>query len=570
MKSNVIISIWLLFCILSTLHNLVYSQWSHTADSNLVISSIPNSQRNPTLVSDGSGGAILVWSDFHTDFWKYDIYTQRINGNGVLQWEKDGIPMCIAVYEQSVPEVLSDGMGGAVVAWVDKRNGSHENIFAQRVGNSGSMLWQENGIPICMAPGWQGKLQILGSNDGSYVIAWIDGRAFDTTKLYAQKIDNTGAIHWLLNGSMISHTQYLGHPLVVDDGRGGAIFIWQDWRNGSIDFNLADIYAQRIDSAGFVKWGDADLKVVGGEHGQEPVSAIDDGVGGALVVWQEADPNFKGLRIQRIDNLGAIVWGEKGITLDSLGLAYSVLFRDNFNSDSITVYWLRGENHPVSMYSQLIDMQGNFQWETGGREIYQFSVEVSGVKIIRDASKNLFISWLEWSNSSFSIIKIQKIDAMGLTRWPAKGITVSNSNIDNVDVRMISDGDEGVIVTWYDSTNGTNDIFAQRINKDGNLGAITGINEENTKLPTLYVLHQNYPNPFNPSTTITYQLPIKSFVTISVFNMLGEKIATLINELQEAGIKTVQFDTGKLSSGMYFYRLNVGMYSDTKKMVLLK
>lgn len=91
-----------------------------------------------------------------------------------------------------------------------------------------------------------------------------------------------------------------------------------------------------------------------------------------------------------------------------------------------------------------------------------------------------------------------------------------------------------------------------------------------TELPTHFSLEQNYPNPFNPKTNIVYELPVAQNVSISVFNSLGEKISTLVNEFKEPGRYTVEFDGTNLSSGVYFYYLEAGEYIKTKKMILLK
>jgi hypothetical protein len=85
-----------------------------------------------------------------------------------------------------------------------------------------------------------------------------------------------------------------------------------------------------------------------------------------------------------------------------------------------------------------------------------------------------------------------------------------------------------------------------------------------------YILYQNYPNPFNPKTTITYKIPIQSFVSIQIFNSLGEYISSIINEEKVPGIYEVKFYGENLPSGVYLYQLNVGKYSKTKKMILLK
>ena len=104
-------------------------------------------------------------------------------------------------------------------------------------------------------------------------------------------------------------------------------------------------------------------------------------------------------------------------------------------------------------------------------------------------------------------------------------------------------------------------------------------------IPTLPALEQNYPNPFNPSTTITYELPHSSRVSLKVYNTLGQEVATLVNETKAAGVYTVEFDARSLASGIYFYRIQVrpldsaigrdsksgaGNFVDTKKLILLR
>jgi photosystem II stability/assembly factor-like uncharacterized protein len=89
-------------------------------------------------------------------------------------------------------------------------------------------------------------------------------------------------------------------------------------------------------------------------------------------------------------------------------------------------------------------------------------------------------------------------------------------------------------------------------------------------LPKTFELFQNYPNPFNPSTVIRYQLPVSGHVTLKVFNTLGEEMTTLVNGVQDAGMKSIQWDASELPSGVYMYRLTAGNYSMAKKLLLVK
>ena len=88
--------------------------------------------------------------------------------------------------------------------------------------------------------------------------------------------------------------------------------------------------------------------------------------------------------------------------------------------------------------------------------------------------------------------------------------------------------------------------------------------------PFTYSLFQNYPNPFNPTTTISYQLPEKAFVSVKVFDVIGNEIETLIQEYKPSGVHEVSFDGSNFSSGIYLYQIDVGDYHQSKKMILIK
>jgi hypothetical protein len=88
--------------------------------------------------------------------------------------------------------------------------------------------------------------------------------------------------------------------------------------------------------------------------------------------------------------------------------------------------------------------------------------------------------------------------------------------------------------------------------------------------PILFSLTQNYPNPFNPSTTFSFSLPSKSFVSLKIYDMQGRKVAILVSEEMSAGTYSRQWNAANISSGVYFYQLQVGSFLQTKKMVLVK
>src|SRR5206468_3053271 len=104
-------------------------------------------QVSPVLVSDGTGGAIVAWSDYRSGG-SYDVYAQRVNSAGAVLWTFNGVALCTVAGEQSLPSIAQDGAGGAVVTWQDYRSGQGD-IYAQRVNASGTPLWTLDGVAIC-------------------------------------------------------------------------------------------------------------------------------------------------------------------------------------------------------------------------------------------------------------------------------------------------------------------------------------------------------------------------------------------------------------------------------------
>jgi len=99
---------------------------------------------------------------------------------------------------------------------------------------------------------------------------------------------------------------------------------------------------------------------------------------------------------------------------------------------------------------------------------------------------------------------------------------------------------------------------------------INEVKVESPAVPIEFSLYQNYPNPFNLSTVIRYQLPVNSWVTLKIYNLLEQEVATLVDEFQDAGCKSVEWDASRMASGMYFFRITAQNHNKTKKMLLLR
>ncbi len=125
--------------------------------------------------------------------------------------------------------------------------------------------------------------------------------------------------------------------------------------------------------------------------------------------------------------------------------------------------------------------------------------------------------------------------------------------------------------SYIDNSTGTGTYFYRLRQIDFN-GAYTysGTIEVGVTAPTVFALEQNYPNPFNPSTMISYSIPQSSFVTLKVYDIIGNEVATLVNQIQSAGRYDIRFDASNLSNGVYLYSIKTDNFTSTKKMILIK
>jgi len=137
------------------------AQWSSNPMMNNPVNTVTGQQWDPEIISDGAaGGTIVVWDDFRNGT-NLDIYVQKLNANGVVQWTADGVVICNATNDQLLPQIISDGTGGAIITWSDFRSGG--DIYAQRVNENGVVQWTTNGVLLCNETASQNSTHIYSS-----------------------------------------------------------------------------------------------------------------------------------------------------------------------------------------------------------------------------------------------------------------------------------------------------------------------------------------------------------------------------------------------------------------------
>ncbi len=224
---------------------------------------------------------------------------------------------------------------------------------------------------------------------------------------------------------------------------------------------------------------------------------------------------------------------------------------------------------------------------TGTTIVYQFEVDPS-INIpagqITAAQVLVYLTNLPATLNAVTFIPqwvitavTQEYNSLGFIVYPAQLISQVNTS-------LFAQSNINIISPYFSLPVGSliwDDVLFDNFNSTADLKAvnaayiaaggssITGTKELNS-ITHSYSLSQNYPNPFNPSTVINYSIPKSGLVTIKIYDVLGREVTTLVNEQKSAGNYFVQFSGSHLSSGIYFYRLTAGSFTQTKKLVLLK
>jgi hypothetical protein len=435
-------------------------------EDGVSVSVASQSQSDPQIASDGSGGAIVSWKDYRSGY-NYDIYAQRVDSNGDVLWLTDGVTISEAFRSQENPQIISDGFGGAIVVWEDTRLVDGDpDIFAQRVDGDGNTLWTDDGVSLCISSNTQWRPQIAPDGIGGAIVTWDDHRG--TSKdIYAQRVDSNGNTLWQINGVSISvATNDQAKPQIVSDGSSGAIITWTDTRLGSSNY---DIYAQRVYSDGTVAWTDNGVSLCVASGIQSGPRIVSDGAGGAIVSWGDHRPaaHQNDIYAQRVDGQGNTLWYTDGVSLCVASWSQAVTSIAPDGSGGAIVAWedaRRSAGSNYDIYAQRVDGDGNALWQTDGVSLTAASNDQEDIQIVPDGLGGAIVVWKDERSDSYGDIYAQRVDSDGNVLWQTDGVSLCVASYDQIDPRLVSDGLWGAIVTWEDNReNGFRDIYAQRV-----------------------------------------------------------------------------------------------------------
>ena len=524
-----------------------------------------NNQINPMMTTDGSGGTIITWQDKRSG--KYEIYAQRMNADGNAVWTVNGIAICTQDSNYN-PIIVSDGSGGAIIAWQSYRGSATADIFAQRVNSSGTVQWTINGVPVCVVVFEQDTIAMISDGLGGAILTWQDYRSNNGfADIYAQRVNSSGAMLWTANGvSVCNQAAAQRGPKLVSDGSGGAFITWYDNRAGNYD-----IYTQRVGSGGAVQWttnGVATCTIPTTDQLKPDICS--DGASGVIITWYDyrSTTDFN-IYAQRQGPAGAIVWAVNGVVMNN-NVAYDQI-DPKIVSDGLggaIISWTDYRTGTTAdIYAQRVNATGAVQWTATGVIICTSAGDQIKSQLVSDGNNGAYITWQDHRNAGNSDIYAQRIASNAAINWAATGYAICTIGNDQVNPMIVSNGNLGAIVVWQDYRSGNNfDVYEVGFNTSG----FIAIENIGTIIPDEFTLSQNYPNPFNPATKIRFALPNSSFAKLIVYDMLGREIETLVNQQLNAGTYEVDWSADKFSSGVYFYRLEAGDFVSDKKMVLIK
>lgn len=339
------------------------AQW----DSNgIAICKAPGYQAFPQVTADGAGGAIICWQYWNGNDW--DLFAQRIDASGTSRWTASGVAISEAAATQGAQKIVNDGSAGAIIIWEDFRNDEWDvDIYAQKIDSSGAVQWTVDGVQITDSYGRDGGLAAISDDAGGAVFTW--SKAFldvinQTTQyyIYAQRIDIAGIIKWQMEGIPVCKIDFIfvSVPRITSDGSGGVMITWGDSRNDDINYTL-DIYAQSISSSGAARWATNGVPVNVFSEIQTNPMAISDGSDGALIIWQDYRNSGSDIYGQRINLSGEIQWLADGlpISLANGDQSFPKSISDGFGNAIITWVDKRNGYYNDDIYAQRVYSNGS-------------------------------------------------------------------------------------------------------------------------------------------------------------------------------------------------------------------
>ncbi len=429
------------------------------------------------------------------------------------------------------------------VVWQDTRDGGNPEIYYKRSTNGGqnwaSDVRLTNNIEYSEYPTTAYSDQVLH-------VLWHDNRSDNNLELFYKRSTDDG-VTWgpdtrlTINNSTSVHASVFAADTNVH-------IVWQDNRDGNWE-----IYYKRSTDRG-ITWGADTRLTTNSSTSAYPTVTVS---GTAIhITWYDVRDGNPEIYYKRSTDKG-LTWGaDVRLTNNLLDSYYSTLSVSGF---LVHVVWedMRDGNYEI-YYKRSTD--AGITWGTDTR----ITNNTASSQFVNIVSNNLSVHLVWQDNRDGNMEMYYKRSIDGGTSWSSDIRLTNNtgtSNNSSVSVSLAA-----VHIVWYDNRDGNSEIYYKR-DPSGNPTAITNIH---LRIPFEFKLFQNCPNPFNPVTKIQFDVPKSGTVNISVYDMLGRRVAALVNQHLNPGTYEADWNASGFPSGVYYYRIISGNYTETKKMVLIK
>jgi hypothetical protein len=475
-----------------------------------------------------------------------------LTGNTFSQWQPEvrmtndadysytsfGNARCIAANGDVVHAVWYSGDTVAATGIWDifyKRSTDKGVTWSDAVNLSNSGLIAFN--PAIAVSGNDVHVVWYGSGDGNY------------EEYYTRSID--GGLTWESKVRLTNAPNSSVHGSIVASGS-NVHFVWGDYRNNKCQV----FYKKSVD--GGLNWS-ADL-LLNNSGVKSYMPSV--GVSGSVVhvAWSDTIAgNWEIYYKRSLD--GGITWGaDIRLTNNTAVSQYPTLA---VSGSIVHIVWTDDRNKTVTLFYKR-STNGGSTWGSDV-EIFKKGPNYSRQfpSIAAEGSK-VHVAYTQYVIGGPEIYYVSSLDAG--VKWGSETRLTNAADYSYVPSIAVSNGNINVL--WRDYRDGNWEIYYKRF-VSAALNP-TGITNNNTGLPKVYSLNQNYPNPFNPSTFISFQLPTNNYTTLKIYDLTGRVVETLINGNLQAGTYLLTWNGSKYSSGVYFYRLTSGEFTDVKSLILLK
>jgi len=429
-----------------------------------------------SAVADGAGGAIVVWVDPRNG--GSDIYAQRIDADGETVWIEDGVAMCDAAGSQDSVQTVTDGSGGAIVVWLDDRGSGH-GYYAQRVNPAGEILWPTgapsgDGVPLADLAERDEHLAVVADGAGGVIAAWRNDAA-GNDGIHAQRLSPAGEFMWpggapSAAGVTVCETDGAQtSPAIDTDGAGSAVIVWTDGRDSAT--TRSDIYAQRLNSDGSTAWTLDGVPLCRADYGQVHPVIASDGSGGAIVAWEDyrITSSAQGIYAQRVSSAGTTMWApQDGIVLcDTFSGDEGSLQVLTDGAGGAYLVWRDVRNAAVSgsdIYAQRMSGAGSELWGAGDVVVSAAPDKQQTFDAVSHSAGGVIVSWTDFRPDTFTDIYAQHLDPSGTPSGPVDGAPVSTAFSSQYAPSIASDGAGGAIIAWFDyrdSAVSGSDVYVQ-------------------------------------------------------------------------------------------------------------